>query len=273
LAEKIDRKQLKQPDEFQLLAGKAMQWVARHQARVAIVIVAVAVVVLGAWGIAAWRESREEKGGAALSEALELASRPLASEATPGQPEDTFPSKEEREKAVIAALQKVRSDFGGSRAAQTAQAQIGFHEQAAGDNAAAAKELQEFLSSAAPDHPLRFVAQEALGYAFEGQGKAEEAKAAFARLRDLGMPAQAEFQGARLALVEGKPDAKAQLERVAKDFPKDQAVVRAANERIELASLPPPGATPAPAPAQPAQEPAKKPAATKKAAPATAKKK
>jgi hypothetical protein len=271
VADKIDRKQLKQPDEFQLLAGKAMQWVAANQARVAAAIVAVAVVTLGVWGFAAWRSSREEKAGAALSEALELASRPLASEATPGQPEDTFPSKEERSKAVIAALQKVRSDYGGSRAAETAQAQLGFQEQTAGDSAAAAKELQEFLSSAGPDHPLRFVAQEALGYALEGQGKIEEARAAFAKLHDLGMPAQADFQGARLALLEGKPDAKAQLERVAKDYAKDAAVARAANERLELASLPPPGATPAPAPAQP--EPAKKPAPAKKGAPATAKKK
>ncbi|HEX4381646.1 MAG TPA: tetratricopeptide repeat protein [Myxococcales bacterium] len=269
MAEKLDRKQLKQPDEFQVLAGKAMQWVATHQAKVVTGIVAVAVVVLAGWGFSAWRASREEKAGAALSDALEKASRPLASEAIPGQPQDTFPTKEEREKAVIAALQTVRSDFGGSRAAQTAQAQIAFHEQASGDNAAAAKDLQEFLASAGAGHPLRFVAQEALGYALESQGKMDEAKAAFDKLSDFNMKPRAEFQDARLALVEGKPDAKAQLEKFAKDNPKETELAREANARAELASLPPPSAAPAPAAAAPvaAPEPAKK------AAPAPKKKK
>jgi hypothetical protein len=258
LAEKMDRKQLKQPDEFQVLAGRAMQWVAVNQGRVIAVIVALAVVTLAGWGFAAYRSSREEKAGAALSEALELASRPLASEATPGQPQDTFATREEREKAVVSALQKVRSDFGGSRAAQTAQAEIAFHEEASGDHAAAVKDLQDFLSSAGANHPLRFVAQESLGYALEGQGKFDEAKAAFEKLRELGMPSQADFQSARLALVQGKPEARAQLEKVAKDYPKEAELAREASQRAELASLPPPSATPAPeqpaAPAAPAKK-------------------
>ena len=39
--------------------------------------------------------------------------------------------------------------------------------------------------------------------------------------------------------MQGKPDARQQLERVAKDHPKEADVVRDANERLELASLPP----------------------------------
>jgi hypothetical protein len=245
VADKLNRKQLKQPDEFHLIAGKAMQWILLNQARVIAGVVAIAVIALGAWAFSSWRESREEKAGSALSQALELSARPIAGEAAPGEPQDAFASKAERDKAVIAALQKVRSDYGGSRAAQTAQAELGFHEQAAGDNAAAAKDLQDFLSSAGREHPLRGVAQEALGYALEAQGKLDEAKAAFEKLRDDGMPSHADFQAARLALLQGKPDAKAQLEKVAKDYPKDQGIAREANERAELASLPPPGATPA----------------------------
>jgi hypothetical protein len=262
LADKIDRKQLKQPDEFQVLAGRAMQWVAQNQGRVATALIALAVVTVGAWGFTSWRESHEEKAGAALSEALELASHPLAGETAPARPPDTFASTDDREKAVIAALQKVRADFSGSRAAQTAQAEMGFHEQAAFDSAAAVKDLQEFLSSSGQGHPLRFVAQEALGYAFESQGKLDDAKAAFDKLRDLGMPSRADFQAARLALVQGKPDARAQLEKVAKDYPKDEGIVRAAHERAELAALPPPSASPAQAEAPPAA-PAKKQAPAK----------
>ena len=60
-------------------------------------------------------------------------------------------------------------------------------------------------------------------------------------------------QQARIALVEGKPDARQQLEQVAKDYPKD-SVGMEANMRLEVASLPP--ATTPQTPAQPARKPA-----------------
>ena len=249
MAEKIDRKQLKRPDEFQLVAGRAMGWMAAHQRLVLGLASAVVAVALTAWGVSAWRDSRESKASAELSEALELLSRPIAGDAQAG--EQTFPSKEEREKAVVSALEKVRSDHGNTAAGQTALAELGFHKLKSGDAAAATKDLEEFLARARKDHPLRPFAQEALGYAFEAQGKLDEARAAFDKLREMGVPARADYQAARLALVQGKPDAKQQLERVAKEYPKDLTVVREANERLELASLPPytPGqTTPAPQP-------------------------
>jgi hypothetical protein len=251
VAEKIDRKQLRRPDEFQVVAGRAMGWVAAHQRLVLGVASAVVVVVLIAWGVSAWRDSRESKASAELAEALELLSRPVAGDGQAQAGEQTFPSKEEREKAVVSALEKVRSDHGSTAAGQTALAELGFHKLKSGDAAAAQKDLGEFLARARKDHPLRPFAQEALGYALEAQGKLDEARGAFERLREMGVPARADYQSARLALVQGKPDAKQQLERVAKEYPKDLAVVREANERLELASLPPytPGeAAPAPRP-------------------------
>jgi hypothetical protein len=230
---------------------------------------AVVAVVLLAWGFAAWRSSREAKAGGELAAALELQSRPIAGEgpAQPGQ--ETFPSKEERDKAVIAALDKVRSENTGTAAALTAQAQLGFRKLNAGDAAGAEKELETFLAAPVKGHPLRAFAQESLGYSLEAQKKLDEARAAFEKLRDYDLPARADFQVARLALVEGKPDAKAQLEKVAKDYPKDAEVAREANQRVELASLPPvtPGSVqPAPAPVadKPAPKPAPPPAPKKK---------
>jgi len=239
VADKIDRKQLKRPDEFQLLAGRAMGWMVGHKRLVLGASGAILAALLIAWGLATWRTSREAKAGGALAETLELQSRPIAGEgpAQPGQ--DTFPSKEERQKAVIAALENVRSAHGGTTAAQTALAQLGFHKLKAGDAAGAQKDLQEFLDRAGRDHPLRPFAQESLGYALEAQNKLDEARAAFEKLRDLDLAARADYQVARLALVQGKPDAREQLERVAKDHPKDAAVVREANERLEIAALPP----------------------------------
>jgi hypothetical protein len=238
VAEKVDRKQLKKPDEFQLIAGKAMEWLRTHQKKVIAVGGTIVVAVLLAWGLTLLRSSREAKAGAALAEALELESRPLAGEA-PAQPGvETFPSKEERDKAVLAALEKVRAEHRGTTAALTAQAEIGFRKLKAGDAAGAQKDLEEFLKAAAKEHPLRIFAQESLGYALEKQNKLDEARAAFEKLREMGAPERADLHAARLALLQGKPDAKAQLEKVAKDYPKDP-VAQEANLRLELAALPP----------------------------------
>jgi tetratricopeptide (TPR) repeat protein len=257
VSEKIDRKQLKQPDEFQQVAGKAMEWVAAHQKQVAASVGAVALVVVLAWAFAAFRGSCETQAGSELSQALEIESRPIVGEqAQPGA--ETFPSKEERTKAALAALEKVRADHGGTTAAQTALAEVGFLKLKSGDAAGAQKDLSDFLAAAAKDHPLRVFAQESLGYADEAQGKLDDAKAAFEKLRELDLPARADFQAARLALMQGKPDAKQQLEKVAKEYPKETDVVREANERLELASLPPVtagSAAPAAAPEKPAAKP------------------
>lgn len=265
MAEKIDRKQLKRPDEFQVVAGRAMEWIAARQRQVLAAVVAVALAAIGAWALSAWRSSRESKAGAQLAEALELQSRPIAGEQQAQVGQETFASKEERDKAAAAALEKVRTDHRGTTAGKTAQAELGFLKLRMGDAASAQKELTEFLSAAPKDHPLRVFAQESLGYAFEAQGKIDDARAAFDKLRDLGLPARADFQGARLSLLQGKPDARQQLERIAKEYPKEEGVVREANARLEISSLPPvpAGYTPPAPPAESAPPPAAKNAAKK----------
>ena len=282
MADKIDRKQLRRPDEFQVVAGKAMEWVAAHQRKVVLAVGAVVLAVLLAWGLALWRSSREASAGADLAQALEVQSRPIAGEA-PAQPgQETFATKEERTKAAVAALEKVRADHGSTTAARTALAELGFMKLRSGDAPGAQKDLSDFLSNASADHPLRVFAQESLGYAYEAQGKPDDAKAAFDKLRELGLPARADLQAARLALVQGKPDAKQQLERIAAEYPKELDVVREANERLELAALPPvPAGYVAPAPAteektlgvKPAPASAKKAAAAPAQKPAPKKKK
>src|SRR5204863_8927394 len=117
-------------------------------------------------------------------------------------------SKEEREKAVVAALEKVRSDHGNTAAGQTALAELGFHKLKSGDAATAQKDLEEFLARARRAHPLRPFAQEALGYTLEAQGKLDEARAAFEKLREMDLPARADHQACRPALAQGKPGAK-----------------------------------------------------------------
>ena len=238
MAQKLDRKELKKPDEFQVVAGKTMEWLVAHRGPVVGAVIAIAVVAAATWGFTTWSGSRENKAGAALAQALELDQRPIAAEGNPQAGEKTFPSRAERDKAVLDALEQVRKEWPRTKAAGTALSQVGFQKLHAGDAAGAQSALEEFLKSAGNGHPLRAFATEGLGYAYEAQGKLEEAKKAFARLGDADMPQRAAFHEARLALLENKPDAKQQLEKVAKEYPKDPVAMEA-NQRIEIASLPP----------------------------------
>src|SRR2546428_9924171 len=208
-----------------------MNWMVANRGLVVGVGGALIAIALVGWRFSAWQGSREAKAGAELAEAIELQSRPISSEgsARPGQ--ETCASKEEREKAVIAALEKVRADHRSTTAAQTALAEIGFHKLKGADAAGAQKDLEEFLASAAKGHPLRPFAQESLGYALEAQNRLDEAKAAFEKLRDLELAARADYQLARLALVQGKPDASRHPERAAKENPQRLDVLREPDTR------------------------------------------
>jgi hypothetical protein len=250
------RKELKKPDEFQVVAGKAMEWIVAHKTAVLAGLIVVVVVALGAWGAAAWTSSRQSKAGAELATALELEQRPIAGEGEPVPGVEPFPSRADREKAVLSALEKLRADYPRTEAARTALAQIGFAKLQNGDAAGAQAALSDFLKNG-EGHPLRAFALEALGYAYEATGKLDEAKATFARLSEAGEPDRAAFQQARLALVEKKPDAAQQLSQVAKEYAKEPIAMEA-NMRLEVASLPPAPAAPAPEAEKTAQKTAKK---------------
>ncbi len=260
MAQKVtgkDLKELRQPDEFQLVAGKALEWILAHQRALGLAIAGIVAVALLALGATAYKGHRESKSGEALAEALRIEARPIAGEGFVPPGEETFATKAERTKAATDALEKVRSESSGSVAAQTATLQLGLLKQQTGDAAAAIPLLEQFLKDAGAGNPLRATALEALGYAQESAGKLAEARDSFAKLKDAGAEPRSAYQLARLSLLEGKPDAKAQLEAVAKDHPKDP-VAQEANLRLEVASLPPASASPAAPVTDKAAEPPKK---------------
>lgn len=240
MAEKVrgkDLKELKKPDEFQLQAGKALEWILARQRPILIGLGAVVAVAVIAWAAASFKQHREAKAGEALAEAMRLEARPIAGEGFVQPGDETFPSKAERAKVAGEALEKVRKDHAGSTAAQTATLELGLLKQSSGDAAGAVTLLQEYLNAVGKS-PTRAVALEALGYAQEAQGKLAEARDAFNQMKDAGAPERSAYQTARLDLIEKKPDAKDKLAAVAKDYPKDPVALEA-NLRAEVASLPP----------------------------------
>ena len=282
MAEKVtgkDLKELRKPDEFQIVGGRSMDFLIRHQKQLLLAAVAFVVVVAVAWGAAAWKSRSEGKAGESLAEALRVAARPVAGEGIAQPGEETFPTKADRNKAATDAFEKVRADHKGTTAAQTATLQLGFLKQQTGDAAGAVALIEEYLKAAPSGHPLRAAALESLGYAQEAQGKLAEAKDSFGKMKDAGAPERSAFQLARIALVENKPEAKDLLAAVAKDYPKEPVALEA-NQRLEVAGLPEakPGEVKAAAPdaskaPDAAVAPAKTPAKAVKAKAPPAKKK
>jgi len=268
VATKAERKEMRQPDEFQVQASRVLQWMIDHRGALIGAGVAVCAVVIGVWGMGEYQASQDAKAGGDLSAALALVARPVMGEPGSTQPGvETFATDEAKTQALTAAFEKVRTEHAGRAAARTAAAQLGFLKLKHGDAAGAQALLQEYLAQSGKEDLLRAAAQAALGAALENQGKLEEAAQAYARLAEEGAPGDAAYQSARLALVEKKPDARDQLEKVAKDYAKDPAGADA-RRSLELADLPPP---PAPgAIAAPPPEAVKAPAPAKGKAPAKA---
>jgi hypothetical protein len=266
VSDKTDRKELRRPDEFQLVAGQAMEWIVARRQLAGGIAGGLLVLALALWGLSAWADSQAAQSGAALGQALALQGRPIAPE---GQAPtgDQYANKEDRTKAVQVALERVRADYGSSDAARTAGAELGFLRARNGDTAGAIALFNEYLAKGRTPDALRAAVLEALAVAQEDEGKLDEARSTYALLAEAGAPARAAYHQARLLLLQGKPEAKAELEKVAKEFPKEDVAILA-QRRIELASLPPaPAVSPAPRDGDPASgEPAK--AGRKPSAPA-----
>jgi hypothetical protein len=242
VAEKVtgkDLKELRKPDEFQVIAAKILEWILAHQKQLTMAGGAVVVVALLAWGASTWKSHRESAAGEQLAEALRIEARPVAGEGFTQPGDETFASRDARNKAATDAFEKVRKDHANTVAALTATLQIGLLKQEAGDAAGAVAPLEEFLRDAPADHPMKPAALEALGYAYEAQGKLAEAQNNFGKLSAAGAPDRGAYQLARLAQVQGKPEAKDLLTAVAKDYSKDP-VAMDANLRLEVAALPKP---------------------------------
>src|SRR5512134_798403 len=103
----ITRKDMKEPDKFQQAATQAASWMAARRRHI---VVAGAVVVAAVVAIAilsAVNTGREERAGAAAADLLATMGGEISTVPLPGLPGPFFPSDEARQRAVVAAAEKV----------------------------------------------------------------------------------------------------------------------------------------------------------------------
>src|SRR5574340_655311 len=168
----ITRKDMKEPDKFQVAATQAANWmVSRKKHLVIAAAAAVGVLVLAAI-FATIRAQREQAAGAAAAALLTTMSGQASSVPLPGLPGPFYPSEEARQRAIVAEADKFLAAHADTRAAQLAELARGDAHYKLREWDAAAASYQRFLADAPADDSLRFGALEGLGLVAEAKGDA-----------------------------------------------------------------------------------------------------
>jgi tetratricopeptide (TPR) repeat protein len=180
--EVLTRKDMKEPDKFQQAATQAAAWIAARRRHVAYVGLAAIAAVLLVAVVSALQERRVERAGAAASDLLQTMGGEISAVPLPGLPGPFYPNEEARQRAVVAAAERVLADHGGTPAAHLAalaegDASLRLREW---DKAKAAYE--RFLANAPKDDSLRFGALEGIALALEGKGDVDGAAQALERM-------------------------------------------------------------------------------------------
>lgn len=181
---KDEQKAIKAPDELQKLGEEALPFIEKHGRALVLGIGAVLAVGLVVAITSSMKSSGNETAARDFGAALKVLDRPVNATATDLKPGEDAPFKSETEKdeAIIKALTEFRAAHGGTVAATSAALPLAQAKLRQGKPEEALPLVDEFLSKADANDPLRPAAYEARGYALEAQKKYDDALAAFDQL-------------------------------------------------------------------------------------------
>jgi hypothetical protein len=230
----LSRKEMKQPDQFQVVAGEAASWLTGHRRQALLAGGALAVLLIAALALSAWRDRRSSGAASLLSEVYRTAGGEISAVPLPGVPGPFFPSDGARQKAVAEAAGKVLVEYPGTSQAALAALAKGDAHLRLGDSDAAVAAYQIYLSTAKRNDSFRFAALEGLALAAEGKGDPAAALAGWARL-GAEVPAQADradLERARLLTSTGQVEEARSLLVSFPDRYKASALTGEAAERL-----------------------------------------
>lgn len=239
---KLDKRDLKRPDEFLSTGSKVMTYIAENAPMVLGGTLLVLVAIAAAFGWLHQQQLREVEASGKLFGAEKLlggddpTSR-MFGMALPGQV-----SVEDKKKAVE-AFDQVAAEYAGSATARRAQLRSGDIHLELGEYDAAIASYEQALAGAAPE--VVFYARNGIGHAFEAKQSWDDAAASYRTLvedESLSMRDVASLDLARVLVRAGKNDeAREILSGFATKFP-DSSLRDTADK--ELAKLGGPIATP-----------------------------
>jgi len=230
----ITRKDMREPDRFQVVANQAATWLAGRKKQ-AVIAAGSAVALLLVIGIAtSIQSSRSEASGAAVSGLLELVGAPIVAKPVEGTPYKSFPTEEAKQKAVIAEADKVIGEHGTGQPGAMALLVRGDAHYALKEWDAAGADYQRFLQAAPSDDSLRFGALSGLALVAEAKSDLAAAAAAWERMgkEQPRFADRADLERARVLAAAGKADeAKAILTKFGEAH-KESSLAGAASQRL-----------------------------------------
>jgi tetratricopeptide (TPR) repeat protein len=238
MSDKMTRKELKAPDEFQKLGAQAVPFLVQHQKTVVFGVAGVVGVGLVIFLLQFMGEHGEERANAALGAALRDMSREVS--ATGAAPEDSekapFKTATEKDDAIIKSLTDFRSKEKGTKASATAALPLAQALLREGKSNEALAAFDDYLKGSTKDDPLRPTALEGKGYALEAKKDYDAALAAFDQLAKENttefMKGMGLYHRARILLLQGKTDEGVkQLQEIEGAAPGSSAA-RLATERV-----------------------------------------
>lgn len=230
----LSRKEIKQPDQFQAVAGEAASWLTGHRRTAVIAGTVAAVGLLAAVAVSAYVERRSAGAAALLSEVYRTAGGEVSAVPLPGLPGPFFQSDAARQKAVAQAAEKLLAEYPGTSQAALAALAKGDAHLRLGEFDAALAAYQIYLSSAKRNDSFRFSALEGLALAAEGKGDAAGALAGWVRLgaEVPGQSDRADLERARLLAASGKVEEARALLTSFSDAHKSSMLTGEAAERL-----------------------------------------
>lgn len=229
---KIDKKDLKGPDEFQTLGARAMQYISEHAVPV---IGGTLLVLVGIAALFGWMHSQKERELEAAAKLFEgeklLGPKDEASRmfgmAMPGSISD------EDKKAAVEVFEKVAAEYPGTATARRARLLAGDLHLELNDPDAALSSYEAALAGAGAEET--FYARNGIAIAHEAKGSLPDAAAAYRRIVDdesLAMRDVAALDLARVLHRDGKTDeARSVLEGFSEKFP-DSALKEDADQEL-----------------------------------------
>jgi tetratricopeptide (TPR) repeat protein len=204
----VSRKEMKEPDKFQVTATRAAGWLSSRRRYVIPAGVVALVLALVVAVTAAVQTRREERAGAAAADLLETMGGEISSVPLPGLPGPFYASEDERQRAIIAAADRVLAEHRGTGAARLAALAKGDALLRLGEWDEARAAYDGFLADAPRTDSLRFGAIEGIAMAEEAKGNLQEAVANYERLgREAPAFAdRADLERARILASAGKVD-------------------------------------------------------------------
>ncbi len=175
--DRITRKELK-TDKFAVEVAEILEFLEGHKRQAVAIGAALVAVVLAAVGILYYQNVQQSKRQEALDEALRVYDANIGTEESPFFV--TFPTQEEKDKAVEEAFTELATKYDGTEEASIARFYLGLSANRQGQ----ADKAEEYFRKVAEDGKPPYDSQAAYSLAqlYAGQGKTEEAKQL---LRDL----------------------------------------------------------------------------------------